>query len=395
MLIENCTKYVYQELDELYSKEEWKKKYIVPFGMNTPAKIEINYFLENNIPVAGIADNDKNKQGTSYRNIPVAAPKEILGQHPQDAIILIASSAYQAIENEVIEMGYQTEEIYRLKSFDYEFPSAFSEKIPSKYKEMSLREIQLKVTQVLVYVRDFCKKHQLRYFIAYGSLLGAIRHHGFIPWDDDIDILMPFPDYLKFCELFYKNKDYEMFSMHNPSSNPLCVSTITKVMSCDTLTERRAFPLQIESGIGIDIFPMSGYPNTAAERAKYDMDLKKLGSEWTDKVLIPIGTPSYDAAIHQACYDKLLNFMTQYDYETSAYVGSVHVAPYNHLIAPREYYENTVTVTFEGEEFDAPAGWKELLEMSYGDYMKLPPEDKRKPSHFYHTYKILKSNDKK
>lgn len=388
-MIKNVIEDIYRELTEKYTQEEWRKKFIVLFGMNTAAQIEVNYFLENNISVSAIVDNDMNKQGNLYRDILISSPQKILGGYREDAIIIIASSAYDAIKKELEEMGYhENTEIYQLKSFAHAHPSPLAEKKSPKYREMTLREIQLRATQILVYVRNFCMKHDLRYFIAYGSLLGAARHQGFIPWDDDIDILMPFPDYLRFCELFQSDREHELISMHNTTRKPLSVSSFTKVVAKDTCTLLNLFPLQVESGVGIDIFPMNGYPDVSEEQKKYDVHLKHLFQEWADNVLIPMATPKYNEAAHQACYNSLLEEMTRYPYDESSYVGSVAVAPYNHLIAPKSCYENTVKVTFEGEEFDAPSGWRDLLKMSYGDWQKLPPEDKRKPSHFFHTYHV-------
>ena len=79
-------------------------------------------------------------------------------------------------------------------------------------KEMTLREVQLFGLEILKDVHHFCTLNGIRYSLAYGTLLGAIRHKGFIPWDDDIDIVMPRPDYEKFCKTFKSDAGYDIFS---------------------------------------------------------------------------------------------------------------------------------------------------------------------------------------
>lgn len=121
-------------------------------------------------------------------------------------------------------------------------------------KEMSLREIQLFSLEILKDVHDFCISNDINYSLAYGTLLGAIRHKGFIPWDDDIDIVMPCPDYERFCKI-YRSKKWRLFS---PVNND-CYLNYSRVCDLDK-TWVLSLPWCKESptGLWIDIFPIDG-----------------------------------------------------------------------------------------------------------------------------------------
>ncbi len=383
MIVENCSSYVFDELENLFTIEVWKNKFIVLWGMNTPAKIEIMFFQKYGIPVAAIVDNDVEKQGRIYQEIPVCPPKEILTQRHQDTIIIVASSAYDAICREAKALGYQEgTEIYRLKTFDYQgIPELFHKNIV----KCTHREVQMEELRILIYIRDLCQKHHLRYFLGYGTLLGAVRHQGFIPWDDDIDILMPYPDYVQFCKLCSEEDVYELDSMLNISQSQLPLVDITRVRSKFMYSEYRVFPLRTKVGVHVDIYPMSGCPDTLEKRKTYHAAMGKYDEAWNEKIIIPMCTPQYSQEEHKKIFKDFIQFSTKYDYDSSAFVGVISMHPGIHCTAPKELYDNTVTMNFEGEEFCVASGWDETLKKCYGNYMELPPVQERKP-HFNSVY---------
>lgn len=390
ILYENCISNVHKELENLFSKEEWKKKYIVLFGMNAPSEIEIEYFYKNDIPVQGIVDNSKDKWGMEYLGCKVFSPEELLGEYKENAFIIIASSAYYAMKKQLEKMGYNDSQIYSLKSFNLGSVESFAKDENYEYRKMDLREIQQESIEIMKYIRDFCDDKGIRYFLSYGALIGAVRHGGCIPWDDDIDVLMPWKDYIRFCKEFPNNEKYKVFSMYgnNNSNESICNIKITKVISRDTVTEMFNFPLHTRRGVCVDIFPMNGYPDDELERKKYDIELKNLGVIWMREVARKIGTDSFDISNYTKLWKKLEEAMTRYDYYSSNYVGSVACAPYNHSIAPKDKYEEPSKITFEGEIFDAPHDVDYVLRETYGDYMVMPPEEERNPKHFFNTYKV-------
>ena len=393
ILYENCISNVYKELDELYTLEEWSKKYIVIFGFNAPSEIEMEYFHKNDIKVEGFIDNSKDKWGMEYLGCKVYSPEELLGEYKENAFVLIASSAYPAMKRQLEGMGYRESQIYLLKSFGLDSVNPFPFDEGYEYNQMGLREIQMESLEIMKYIRDFCDNKGIRYFLSYGSLIGAVRHKGFIPWDDDIDILMPWRDYARFCNEFSDNSKYELFSVyaHN-NSEKICNATFTKVINKYTVTEMFNYPVHVRRGLGIDIFPMNGYPDNEKERKIYDIELKNLFVLWNREVAKKIGSDEFDIYEYKSMWKRLEKAMTRYDYYESDYVGSVACSPYNHSIAHKSKYELPSKVLFEGELFDAPSDVDYILKETYGDYMTLPPEEERNPKHFFNTYKVTEKS---
>lgn len=254
---------------------------------------------------------------------------------------------------------------------------------------------------ILCDIDAFCKKEGIRYFLWSGTLIGAIRHKGFIPWDDDIDIAMPRSDYERFVRIYNRGGKYECISPLNRKNYPFFFA---RVHDNNTIIDQ---PENIfnECGLCVDIFPIDGM----SDKKIIQFIVLKLSAlfnsaRWTknkQKKHIAVKSlkdlfigvlPFFLSKLPFMAIHKLQNTSTQiFSYEKSPcrallqfplfHYGDIHKA---------STLDQTVKTDFEGMFFDIPSGYDEILRDMYGDYMKLPPEDKR-VSHDYIVYrKILK-----
>jgi len=264
------------------------------------------------------------------------------------------------------------------------------------YEEMSkedfkaLQEVNLKI---LLYFDEFCKKHNLRYYLAGGTLIGAVRHKGFIPWDEDIDLHMPRPDYDRLPKLWKQFAETDHYT--------LCVTTKKKnyrhhaYSICDnktTMIEHRNINDDIAQGIKLDILPFDGVPANKFLQTKQFFwalifgvyNVQRLpenqgGSFMRVAVKIALGLVR-DPEKRYKLWRHAQYEMSKYDFETSPYVREL-VAPLRSMkfIYPRKNFDKPYLLEFEGYKFPAQHYYKNYLENVYTGYMELPPEDKRKP----------------
>lgn len=261
-------------------------------------------------------------------------------------------------------------------------------------QKLNLREIQYAELDILRAFRSFCLANGLRYSLCGGTLLGAVRHKGFIPWDDDIDVFMPRPDYEKFIELI-KSKKVAL-----PGYLALADNGIPFVKIID-----KRYSLASEAGdsvenLWIDILPVDGYPADDRAAEKY---WKKL--LFYRRVVLY----NYLSLVHKRGAKKfLLRFfkvyaklygaeravknanalVAKYPYGKSDFIGCAVWGCYGiGERIPADSFDNLTEIGFEGENFSAISGWHEYLTGIYGDYMRLPPEDKRE-CHGFEVYKI-------
>lgn len=250
-----------------------------------------------------------------------------------------------------------------------------------------LKQIEL---AILKNVADFCDNHNLKYFLAYGTLIGAIRHKGFIPWDDDVDIWMPRDDYNKFINIYNDENDtYKVISPSDKKSR----HTFAKVE--DTRTVKLENSIDYSNGclgIDIDIFPLDGQPFDDEDFSRWYNKLireykkfsylileGKCGS-FKRRIFLPL------IKILVGKKEKILNKTTalhkKYPYATSEYVGTVE-SLYNFKSNryKKEWFSDSVDVKFEDISFKAPIGYDDVLTAMYGDYMTLPPPGKRITHH--------------
>lgn len=264
---------------------------------------------------------------------------------------------------------------------------------------MLLSEIKTYLIDMLTLIDEWCSKNNVSYFLMYGTLLGAVRHKGFIPWDDDVDIAMPRKDYEKFLREF-KSKDgrYKVVDVSNTDGYYL---QFAKVVDTTTfLKERMCHTIDI--GVYIDIFPVDYLGNDILQAKKLISKLKpyrnilsakllpshKKRSNWRNILakivaLIPISLKGLITRIDSL--SREFEFQT-----TSQYVGIICFNIYSKKeIMPFTWFQNIVKIEFEGHLFNVPKEYDKILTHFYGDYMKLPPVEERNTHHDYEVYKII------
>lgn len=265
-------------------------------------------------------------------------------------------------------------------------------------KELTERQVQLGELTVLKELARICEEQHLRYFLFYGTLLGAVRHGGFIPWDDDIDIAMPREDYEKLLAylLSHELTPFKVMSCRNNKEYiyPIC-------RFCDT---RYYVDYQdaAEYGLGlfVDIYPLDGYGKTERERKAlyrksrvlnglvFQAGQKSFRRSSTAPWRTPLKFLLYGYAKLLGCprlMAKLDKAARKRSFSDSAYVDCVVWLPKPGGF-PRELFDETAYIRFEDQDFPVPARYDEILTICYGDYMRLPPEEQRVGHHNYTAY---------
>lgn len=243
-------------------------------------------------------------------------------------------------------------------------------------------------------VKRVCEENDIRYFLYRGTFLGAVRHNGFIPWDDDMDFAMLREDYDKFCRIapHALGEKYFLQNWHTDENYAL---PFAKIRKRGTLYVESKCPVLEENGLYIDIYPLDYSPEQPEERARLEKKLlntfrvKLMKSRYTpwkeeEKTILykRIGYLAYQAASLFTTHKKLIDAYEQafrgYGESTVLYEQSALPSGY---YFDREDYAEAAMYPFEDTFFPGPKNFDKILSEHYGDYMQLPPEDKRENRH--------------
>lgn len=249
----------------------------------------------------------------------------------------------------------------------------------------NLRACQLRQLEILKEIDRICQKHHIEYWLDGGSLLGAVRHGGFIPWDDDIDIAMSVEDEHRFEEVAPKELPSHLF-LQSPRTDPGSNEPIVKIRDLNSLyiEPGDSFALPYAKGIFVDIFPMEDYPN--------------ISRKWIKR--LTKGISKSNAILHHSHTYSLRSFAEFFWFGAKLMVCS-GLWKLVCRLAPKGRYSDIPIlngrgvsfdkasikplgkITFEGVEFPAPHDYDAYLTDLYGDYMKLPPPEKRESHAVY------------
>lgn len=234
---------------------------------------------------------------------------------------------------------------------------------------------------------EVCEKLNLKYYVLGGTLLGAVRHQGFIPWDDDIDLGMPREDYEKFLECAQAHLPENIF-VQSFRTDPQLPCNFSKLRDSNTtFVEDSIRDVPINHGIYIDIFPLDYYPDRGRKLFSVKETLLKL--RIADAFTLKSQKLKVKAArcVARVLYPTVAGAVAKRDKMHRSVTSGRYIA--NHCgawgkkeIVPAEWYGEGTALTFEGLEVQAPSGYREWLTQVYGDYMQLPPEEKRIPHHY-------------
>lgn len=266
--------------------------------------------------------------------------------------------------------------------------------------ELTPREVQEAALGVFAFLDGLCKRLNLRYWLAYGTAIGAIRHGGFIPWDDDIDICMPRRDYDVLLDYFGKHeKELRPFAAVGPSVDNPTPFLITRVTDMRFVMEGE-FGDEVRLGAFVDVYPLDGLGDSEKAARLHKRGMKKLATAYFragNWDYYNRGCPPAKRALKRAVsllgggagriYRQLMDKAYKYDFDASKFV-SVIVGMTYMPFCRREWFEGAQTVEFEGLKVPLPIGYDEALRTFYGDYMQLPPESDRVGHHFYSLYRV-------
>ncbi len=270
-------------------------------------------------------------------------------------------------------------------------------------RELSLKEIQYYGLKILLHVHDFCSKHDIQYSLAYGTLIGAVRHKGFIPWDDDIDIVMTRENFNRFVREYKSNDDYRLVSPDDENS------FIAFARVCDvkeTLIDTRTPWCSYDTGVWIDVFPVDSISDNEEEHKSQWHKLHRLwtlitiarGAKASTKNYKKWNKPSYliwlkkilflNGSLVRWANKRFISKITSSKFESSSHCAQLACCDEYGFYEKNDFVEYT-SLEFEGYQLSVIKEYDKVLRFLYGDYMQLPPVEHQVPKQsdyirFYH-----------
>ena len=248
-----------------------------------------------------------------------------------------------------------------------------------------LRKIQIVTNDILDEVVRVCEENNIIYYLAYGTLLGAVCHKGFIPWDDDIDIWMFRDDYDRFVEIA-NDCLHDGYFLQNSDTDGCFPVAMSKVRMSGTFSSENSFGNEGNKGIFIDIFPLDKYPNNREKARKIWKKCCRI-----NKLIVVtfLKSSNHRSSIknltiklsqlllnRKLLINKLFSIIYRYSKINSTKYGLYTDSPF-------EFFDfsdlgNDTFMLFANKKYRVPNNYEYILEEIYGDYMKLPPADERK-----------------
>ena len=264
-------------------------------------------------------------------------------------------------------------------------------------KLLSLQEIKQIEYGILKMFDSFCKENNIRYFLSNGTLLGAVKYGGFIPWDDDVDVLVPREDYNKLLLLFEDSAQYKLFAFER---NQAYRFPFAKLCDMTTRKEESNIDNGVLLGVDIDIFPLDAWGNCISKakrevgsinRKMFYLGLAKLKKpdsvnpiKRTVKGVVMVCCKMVGSKHFVQAIIKKSNRVNA---TGSVFVGCKSWCIYGEReIIPAEVFQDSVEVPFEDGRFPAPVGYDTYLRSLYGDYEQDPPPEKQKTHHSFTAY---------
>lgn len=248
-----------------------------------------------------------------------------------------------------------------------------------------LQEHELKILKKFC---EICQKNKLTYYLAFGTLIGAIRHHGFIPWDDDIDVMMPYKDYVRFQKIAKRELGEKYFLQSHKTDIEFNHCYLKIRENNTTLIVKDVQNCEINHGISIDVYPLVNLADGKMKRMfqyfnaivyillEYDRPPANHGKllYYTSKLVLSLIPKSKKKTIKDKCFSS----MVKYSNNKTKYCFAVSGSPIDLKIKYKsKWFATPFLMDFEDGKFYVPNGYDMVLRTVFGDYMKLPPEEER------------------
>lgn len=382
---------------------------VVWFGVHRRMALIRDYLAALGVNLECVLDNNPGKQGTKIKrkwclpltkkyvqiddraidkivankelgDLTVVSPKMFSEQvsNLNDVLFFTTIEDFDSVKIQLLEMGANENKIIKLPSEAVLWGEAckYFDSIFINKKPKGMPEHKATIIKILQKFSEFCEKEGLRYYLAYGTLIGAVRHSGIIPWDDDIDVIMPIEDYAKFLQLYPRNQRYEVL---NHYVNDDYFFPFTKLVDNQSKLHHIGCPITWYHGEYIDIFPVSGYP-VEVEAERWWDKIYLLDVEWYWYYIARDIVPNLEDPRERIQKERFM-----YPCDDANDVGVMMTLPPKPWKSKSNFWIKEMYLKFEGGEYRVPSEYDNHLESIYGDYMKLPPIEEREV-HGFPTY---------
>ena len=265
-------------------------------------------------------------------------------------------------------------------------------------KELSFQDIQKESNSILKFLKEKCEIHNITFFLGFGTALGAVRHKGFIPWDDDVDILMFRKDYERFKEVMRDEKGrYKLADVEIDNNYFLLMP---KVYDTTTYSVWPVSNIPYDYGVWVDIFIIDGISEDKNKQLKLSKKLNKIQDRYNFsiyklkhydniKTKLHMFLKSWPKLFGPRYFVKRLYKILKKEMVDSNIVANMIFVPKNdreNFLFKKSIFGDGKLMEFEGELYNVPEKVENYLLMLYGNYMELPPVDQRKSHHSYKLY---------